>query len=186
MKSWHHPLAATGSSTTLHEAGATNWTQPEHCCPLFGWSWYLAASWVSFACANKFCAIAFVEMMAPAIIGTLFNNERRQTPFLLELDGFVMRALLIPRDQAHLAEEKTFCFPESSGPHFWYTIASVLIVDRSQSHPFYERRYVRDMTELNRGKSVRLISRGNVQASQSLTSPLSLLASAIRQVRGLI
>jgi hypothetical protein len=23
---------------TLHEAGATNWTQPEHCCPSFGWS----------------------------------------------------------------------------------------------------------------------------------------------------
>ena len=24
VKSWHHPLAATGSSTTLQEAGATN------------------------------------------------------------------------------------------------------------------------------------------------------------------
>jgi hypothetical protein len=36
VKSWHHPLAATGSSTTLHEAGATNWTQPEHCWPSFG------------------------------------------------------------------------------------------------------------------------------------------------------
>src|SRR5262245_38487798 len=36
VKSWHHPLAATGSSTTLHDAGATNWTQPEHCWPSFG------------------------------------------------------------------------------------------------------------------------------------------------------
>jgi hypothetical protein len=56
---------------------------------------------VIFACAKRFCATAFVEMMAPAIIGTLFNNERRQTPFLIELDGFIMRALL----QAHLAGE---------------------------------------------------------------------------------
>jgi hypothetical protein len=38
--------------------------------------------------------MALVVMMAPAIIGTLFNSERRQTPFLAELDGLVMRALL--------------------------------------------------------------------------------------------
>src|SRR5512143_1599716 len=42
--------------------------------------------------------------MAPAIIGTLFNSERRQTPFLAELDGLVMRALLaLPRNEASLA-----------------------------------------------------------------------------------
>jgi hypothetical protein len=29
-------------------------------------------------------------MMVPAIAGTLFNSERRQTPFLVELDGLVM------------------------------------------------------------------------------------------------
>jgi integrase len=34
----HHPLAATGSSTTWHECGATNRLQPEHSCPSFGWS----------------------------------------------------------------------------------------------------------------------------------------------------
>jgi hypothetical protein len=54
--------------------------------------------------------------MAPAIIGTLFNNERRQTPFLIELDGFVMQALLkLPRNKARLAGEKPFASSESSG-----------------------------------------------------------------------
>jgi hypothetical protein len=30
---------------------------------------------VSFASANRLSAIAFVEMIAPAIAGTLFNSE---------------------------------------------------------------------------------------------------------------
>src|SRR5262245_54339556 len=41
--------------------------------------------------------MAFVEMMAPAITGTLFSNERRHSPFWTGLDGFVMRALLEKR-----------------------------------------------------------------------------------------
>jgi hypothetical protein len=90
----------------LHEAGATNWTQPEHCCPLFGWSWYFAASWVNFVCVKRVCATALVETIAPAIIGTLFNSDRRQTPFLIELEGLVMRALLaLPRNEASLARK---------------------------------------------------------------------------------
>jgi hypothetical protein len=55
-------------------------------------------------------------MMAPAIIGTLFNNERRQTPFSIELDGFAMRGS--PYVTPHLAGEKPFASPESSGPPF--------------------------------------------------------------------
>src|SRR5262249_11192819 len=109
--SWHHPLAATGSSTTLHEAGATNWTQPEHCCPLFGWSWYFAASWVSFVCVNRVWATALVETMAPAIIGALFNSERRQMPFWMDLEGLVTRALLACPEMKRVSCEKTFCFP---------------------------------------------------------------------------
>jgi hypothetical protein len=50
--------------------------------------------------------MAFVEMMTPAIAGTLFNSERRQTPFLIELEGLVMRALLtLPRNEASLARK---------------------------------------------------------------------------------
>src|SRR5262245_18469 len=109
MKSWHHPLAATGSSTALQDAGATNWTQFEHCWPSLGVSWYLAASWVSFVCATRLSAIAFVEMIAPAITGTPFSNERRHSPFWIELDGFVMRALLEKRHA-----EKTVACPEGS------------------------------------------------------------------------
>jgi hypothetical protein len=41
--------------------------------------------------------------MAPAKIGTLFNTERRQTPFVSEPDGLVMRILLaLPRNEASL------------------------------------------------------------------------------------
>ena len=43
-----------------------------------------------FRLREQFCATAFVEMMAPAISGKLFNNERRQTPLFIELDEFVM------------------------------------------------------------------------------------------------
>jgi hypothetical protein len=58
-------------------------------------------------------------MMAPTIIGTLFNTERRQTPSLIELDGFDMPALLtLPRNKARLAGEKPFASPESSGTPF--------------------------------------------------------------------
>jgi hypothetical protein len=50
--------------------------------------------------------MAFVEMMTPAIAGTVFNSERRQTPFLIELEGLVMRALLtLPRNEASLARK---------------------------------------------------------------------------------
>ena len=43
--------------------------------------------------------------------GALFNSERRQTPFLVELDGLVMRPLLaLPRNEASLAG-KNLCFP---------------------------------------------------------------------------
>mgnify|MGYP003542964521 CR=1 FL=1 len=52
----------------------------------------MAASWVAFAWANRLCVARFVETITLAIIGTLFNNERRQMPF--GLDGSVMRALL--------------------------------------------------------------------------------------------
>ena len=50
-------------------------------------------------------AIAVVEMMAPANAGTVFNNDRRQTPFLVERDGLFMRALLaLPRNEASLTK----------------------------------------------------------------------------------
>jgi transposase len=63
---------------------------------------------VSFVCANRFCVTTFVETMAPAIIGTVFKNERRQTPLLMELDRVVMRALLkLPRING-VSRRKTF------------------------------------------------------------------------------
>src|SRR5580765_1906862 len=50
-------------------------------------------------------------MIAPTMTGALFNSERRQTSFLVELDGLVMRALLaLPRNEASLAG-KNLCFP---------------------------------------------------------------------------
>jgi hypothetical protein len=55
--------------------------------------------------------------MAPAIIGTLFNTERRQMPFLIEPDGFVIRALLhIAQEESATCGRKPFTCPESSGP----------------------------------------------------------------------
>jgi hypothetical protein len=37
---------------------------------------------VSFVWANTLSGSALAEMMAPAIMGTLFNSDRRQTPAL--------------------------------------------------------------------------------------------------------
>ena len=55
---------------------------------------------------------AFVEMMAPAIMGTLFNTERRQMPSLSS-GWFGMRLSALPSNKARLAEE-TFRLSESS------------------------------------------------------------------------
>jgi hypothetical protein len=77
---------------------------------------------VSFACANRFCATTFVEMMAPAIIGTLFNNERRQTPFLVELMDPSCEHSLIPRNNESRSR-KPFASAESSGHPFLATTA---------------------------------------------------------------
>jgi len=80
---------------------------------------------VTFACANRFCATAFVEMMAPAISGTLFNNERRQMPLFIELDGFVMQALLtLPRNKARFAGEKPLLPRKVPALRFWRPVAS--------------------------------------------------------------
>jgi hypothetical protein len=68
----------------LQEDGGSNWAQVEHCCPFFGWSWYLEISCETFAWANTLSGIAVAEMMAPAIIGMLFNSDRRQTPSFVD------------------------------------------------------------------------------------------------------
>jgi len=65
--------------------------------------------------------MAFVEMMAPAITGTLFNNERRQSPLLVELYVFVMRALL---ETSEVSREQPFARLESSG----YAVCNTLRV----------------------------------------------------------
>jgi hypothetical protein len=89
-KSWHHPSGLIGLSTVLHPDGGSKKAQSAHFWPSFGWSWYLAASCVSFVCANRLSEIAEVVMIAPTIIGTLFSSDRRQTPALVEFDCRVM------------------------------------------------------------------------------------------------
>jgi hypothetical protein len=71
---------------------------------------------VSFVCANKVRATALVERIAPAIIGTLFNKERRQTLFFIELNGFVMRGLLVLPREKRISRQTTFAFLRSQ---FW-------------------------------------------------------------------